>query len=222
MSFDHPAFSSAMKKALTDYLYGGADQVKPAPIWLEQLSAFNPKNLKGDDEKKAFWINLYNGLTNYQIISHQLKESVWELPDFFSGRKFRVGDFLMSLDDIEHGILRQNGPRRNGKPRQFQSTDPMLELMVDQFDPRIHFALNCGSVSCPPLAFYTAENMNEELALAEESFVAREFLIDHVNKTIHCSEIFIWYRDDFGQEYLNNSMYTGYTIYPLDYLWRIK
>lgn len=222
MSFNHPAFSRAMKMALSDYLDGGMDKVAVDPMWLKQLSAFNPKSLTADDEKKAFWINLYNGLTNLQIVTHQLKESVWELLDFFTGRRFMVGDFSMSLDDIEHGILRKNGPRRNGKPRQFEEENPRQELMVDQFDPHIHFALNCGSVSCPPIVFYTAENIELELAQAEENFVSQEFLVDHENKTITCSAIFVWYRVDFTSQYLGEELYSGYKVIEKDYVWRIK
>lgn len=218
--FDHKEFSRAMKIALADYLSKGSRPIE-ADSFLEALSLFNPNELSTDDERKACWINLYNGLTNYQIISHNLKKSVWELPDFFTGRRHRIGAFMLSLDDIEHGILRRNGPRKKDKPRQFSDGNPREKLMLESFDSRIHFALNCGSVSCPPIAFYTTENIEQELALAEQSFVANEFLVDEKKQVIRCSEIFIWYRSDFGADYLNRSDLGGFAILPMPYSWTL-
>jgi len=203
--FDHQSFSIAMKKALTDYLYDGSLQQDFDVGALQALSKFNPTNLKTDQAKLAFWINVYNGLTNHQIISHTLKESVWELPGFFSERRYQIGEFFWSLDDIEHGVLRRNGARRNGKPRQFRAGDPRWEFMLERFDPRIHFALNCGSISCPSIAFYSEENIDEELAQAEQNFVSQEYLVDHEKQVITCSEIFVWYQSDFPNDYLNGA-----------------
>ncbi len=219
--FDHQAFSKAMKLALADYLETGERDQDFGDAWLQALSLFSAKHLEDGGEKIAFWVNVYNGLTNYQIVHHQLQKSVWELPGFFADRSFRIGELDWSLDDIEHGILRKNGPRKKDKPRAFQEGDARMELMVTQFDPRIHFALNCGSVSCPPLAFYSADNLEAELTLAEKNFAAQEFKVDGENKIIHCSEIFIWYRSDFPDSYLNDPQLVGYQIREIPYQWTI-
>lgn len=219
--FDHEGFSRSMKLALADYLSGKVPDMGHLASWLKELSGFNAKLLLTGTDRKAFWINLYNGLTNYLIISQGIRESVWELPGFFKALKVSVGGFTLSLDDIEHGILRCNGARRNGKPSQFAKDDPKLGLMVKAFDPRIHFALNCGSISCPPVAFYTATNIDSELALAEENFVRQEFVVDHQHKEIRCSEIFVWYREDFQHTYLNRHDLEGYAVYPAPYQWKL-
>lgn len=219
--FDHQQFSRFMKVALADYFSGSTVNSEGFEKWLSDLSVFDLTSLSGDKERKAFWINVYNGLTNYFIISNGLKKSVWEVPDFFSGLAVRIGEFTFSLDDIEHGILRQNGERKKGKPRQFDTDDSRLLLMVKAFDSRIHFALNCGSVSCPPIAFYSTQNIDAELSLAEESFASQEFLIDHENRTIHCSEIFIWYKADFPNTYLNSPELRTYKVVPIPYQWTI-
>ncbi len=219
--FDSRQFSRLMKVALADYLSGSAMSVGDFKKELRLLSEFDVDSLTDDASKKAFWINVYNGLTNYFIINRQLKKSVWEVPNFFSGLTVNIGENQFSLDDIEHGILRKNGERKRGKPLQFSEEDIKLKWMVNVFDPRIHFALNCGSVSCPPIAFYSVENIDEELSLAEESFASQEFMINHQNRTVRCSEIFVWYRGDFPDSYLNTSVPEGYSIEPLPYQWTI-
>lgn len=221
MSFDVSAFAKTMKLALADFHSVGNEVVDLDEQWIARLSDFNAKSLSGDAEKLAFWINLYNGLTNYQIVKNQLKETVWELPGFFSNRNFQVGEFPMSLDDIEHGVLRQNGPRKNDKPSQFQDEDPRCELMLERMDPRIHFALNCGALSCPPIAFYSAKNIDQELALAEANFASQEFMVDHETRTIHCSEIFVWYRSDFENQYLDDPALVAFQVEPIPYCWAI-
>ena len=219
--FDHKQFSRSLKIALADYLSGEVVEIEPLTEQVTELTNFDLNSLSEENIKKAFWINLYNGLTNYFIISHKLKKSVWEIENFFSVLKVNIGGNDFSLDDIEHGILRRNGERKKGKSLQFETGDSRLKLMVKQFDPRIHFALNCGSVSCPPVAFYSAENIDQELSLAEEVFASQEFLVDHSKREVNCSEIFIWYRGDFTQSYLNASELSGYDIRPILYQWTI-
>lgn len=219
--FDHKGFSRSLKIALSRYLAGESIDKEELTLWLNELKQFEPLTLKEDDKKKAFWINVYNGLTNYFIISHTLKETVWEVKDFFSVLKVKIGTEDFSLDDIEHGILRKNGERKKGKPLQFEEGNAKLKLMIDQFDPRIHFALNCGSISCPPVAFYSKENIDQELSLAEESFASQEFMINQTTQEIRCSEIFIWYRMDFQTTYLNAPDLKGLTVIPIPYQWTI-
>lgn len=221
MMFDHQQFSRCMKMALADYLSGLTVEMGTLKKWVDELSVFDLQSLSDDDRKRAFWINVYNGLTNYFIISHELKESVWEVPDFFAALIVSIGEEDFSLDDIEHGILRKNGERKKGKPVQFSEGNPKRKWMVNQFDPRIHFALNCGSVSCPPIAFYSTENIGQELGLAEESFASQEFIIDHRKQEVQCSEIFIWYQRDFQGKYLEAAELKGYRISPIPYQWTI-
>jgi hypothetical protein len=72
---------------------------------------------------------------------------------------YNIGGAVYSLDDIEHGVLRANRghPAAGGRP-QFGPEDPRRRgLVVQELDPRIHFALNCGARSCPPIRVYTEE-----------------------------------------------------------------
>lgn len=222
MSFGDQEFSRSAKIILGQYLAKEEYSLEPLEIFLENIQSFDLDNLQSDAGQKAFWINVYNGLTNYQIVKNQLIESVWEKHDFFTDQYFNIGSLAFSLDDIEHGILRINGPRKNEKPDQFFVSDKRLKLMVKTMDYRVHFALNCGSLSCPPIAYYSEDEIDEQLRLAEKSFSTAEFVINHEEKTIDCSSIFLWYRFDFGNHYLNDSVLSQYTINERPYIWKIQ
>lgn len=219
---DHQSFSRSAKVILSRYLSGESYSLNELEEFLENVQSFVLETLDNDELKKVFWINIYNGLTNYQIVKNQLKESVWEKEDFFRDELLCIGDFQFSLDAIEHGILRKNGPRKNGKPRQFSEGDLRQNLMVENMDFRVHFALNCGSVSCPPLAFYSVDKIDQQLELAESGFSTSEFIVDHANRSIECSSIFLWYRPDFGNHYLNDSVLSQYTVTERPYVWKIQ
>jgi hypothetical protein len=97
----------------------------------------------------------------------------------FFGKHFKVANRAMSLDDIEHDMLRKStlkwslGYIRNPFPSQFEQSFQVFEL-----DPRIHFALNCGAVSCPPIRFYTAANVPEQLEMATINYLVHDTVFD--------------------------------------------
>lgn len=222
MSFDDQQFSRQAKLTLAAYVGEGKTDLSLLENLVRKVQFFDLDLLANDSSKKPFWINVYNGLTNLEIVRNQLKESVWEKEDFFTDRVLNVAGIRFSLDDIEHGILRRNGPRRSGKPDQFQAGDPRMKWMADQLDYRIHFALNCGSVSCPPIAFYDAPLIDEQLRAAEESFASSEFIVNNEKETVECSSIFVWYRSDFGENYLNAPALSRYDIVQRPYIWKIR
>ncbi len=222
MKFDHQQFSKDMKLALFNYLEGEKVDQNKTDWYLINLENFNLRVLNNDVQKVAFWTNVYNAFTNVQIVKNNLQKSVWEKSDFFTDRALKIGSVFFSLDDMEHGILRRNGKRRNGKPDQFDSSDSRRKLMVENFDSRIHFALNCGSISCPPLAFYSEDNLEAELSVAESSFTEQEFLVDHEFKEITCSQIFVWYKHDFGNQFLNDPKLSHYRVIERPYEWKIQ
>ncbi len=163
------------------------------------LRRFDPAGLSSTEEKKAFWINLYNTIVVHGILELNIASSVREVADFFSCIAYRIGDFTFSADDIEHGILRANNrpPYRVFPP--FKWGDPRRRFSLSSVDPRIHFALVCGSRSCAPIRFYDAGLIDEQLDTAAKNFInsSEVFILPEKNK-IFLSQIFKWYRKDFG------------------------
>lgn len=171
------------------------------------------------EEQLAYWINAYNAFTLKLILDHYpvksiqdikpkypipLVNTVWHL-EFF-----QIGGKPASLDEIEHKILRK------------------------EFDePRIHFAINCASFSCPILSrdAYIPEKLEEQLNRAARGFIndpkRNKISIDRVE----ISKIFSWFGEDFTRkgsliDYLNK--YSKVKISPkakinnLDYDWSLN
>lgn len=150
-------------------------------------------------ERLAFWINLYNTMVIHGVIDWNIRESVKERNGFFSRLKYTIGGHLFSLNDVEHGILRDNARPPYAFFRPFRPGDPRLAFIVSPIDPRIHFTLVCGSRSCPPIGFYTSERIEEQLDLATASFInSPEVEILPSENLLRVSQIFRWYRRDFG------------------------
>jgi len=213
--FNPQAFSRDLKIQKLNYKLGESVDHSLIKNHLSKLNEFNLSSLKTDEEKKAFWINTYNGLTNYLIIDLRIKKSMKESTVIFKQKYIKIDNIPFSLDDIEHGVLRKNA--RN----HLSANDDILKHQVNVLDYRIHFSLNCGAASCPMIAFYTKENIDEELAEAEAVFVETEFEIDSVSKVIKCSSLFEWYKDDFQKYFTEHPVFASYEIILKDYNWNI-
>lgn len=149
----------------------------------------------------AFWLNLYNALVihaNAVVGPPTDKAGRGAFYSGASGVAYRVAGHTLSLDDIEHGIIRGSPP---DDPRAFPPGDPRAPLVIPRssFDPRIHFALNCGARSCPPIKIYEAANLERGLALAAQSFCEGTVRVDELRATVTLSKLFEWYRVDFGR-----------------------
>ncbi len=143
----------------------------------------------------AFWINAYNTLVARGIRRLALRESVWEVPDFFSVIRCRLGDLVLNADEIEHGVLRANRPSPLAVTPPFAPGDPRLMLTVEPMDARIHFAINCGARSCPPARRYDADELERQLDDATRFYLERELTVE--NHVLYACELFRWFRGDF-------------------------
>jgi GH15 family glucan-1,4-alpha-glucosidase len=176
-----------------------SDSYKNYTNMVEKLNIFNPFSLNTDEEKKAFWINIYNILIIHGVIELDIESSVKEVFNFFNRIGYSIGGLYFTPDDIEHGVLRINRPKPATGFRQFSWFDKRKVLCLKQFDPRIHFALVCASSSCPPIEFYDAESIDKQLDMAGRSFINRRgIILDKDNNTLYLSQIFKWYKNDFG------------------------
>ncbi len=155
--------------------------------------------LRSDAERRAFWLNLYNALAMHGVIALGLRRSVWEAGNFFWRVGYVVGGYRFSLDEIEHGLLRANRRPPYRPLRPFRFGDPRRQFAVGACDPRLHFALTCGARSCPPIRFYRAEDLEDQLRTAAEALVnSPEVRIDAGANRAELSMLFHWYARDFG------------------------
>lgn len=184
------------------------------------------RGLSDDSAKKAFWINIYNAY--YQLLYTRKQK---RKPEIFTAKLIFIANTRFSLDDIEHGILRKYRWKYSlGYLVNIFAAPLIKELAVDIIDYRIHFVLNCGAKSCPPIGFYQYEKINEQLDKATRSFLLSETEIDDVRKQIWTSKILSWFRGDFGGERgiksilssLLNQNLNDYTISFKKYNWEAQ
>ncbi|MBK6993144.1 MAG: DUF547 domain-containing protein [Chitinophagaceae bacterium] len=160
---------------------------------MDELTA----TITNDNEKKAFWINLYNAYTNTALKNN---------PDQYSNRgKFFGNEFIeiagkkFSLDGIEHGILRRSKIKWSlGYFNKLFPNKIEKRLRVDKLDYRLHFALNCGAKSCPPIAFYKSETIDQQLDLATKAYLTGEAEYDAATNIVKLPTLMSWFRRDFG------------------------
>ena len=159
------------------------------------LAGARLETLDGRGERLAFWINVYNALVLHGIVRLGVRASVRRVWNFFGRVCYQVGGHVLSLDDVEHGVLRDNRRRPWPPVRPFGARDPRRALAVSPPDPRFHFAITCGAASCPPVGVYRAAAIDTQLDLATRSFVNQEVVL--AGDRVACSRIFKWYRGDF-------------------------
>lgn len=175
-----------------------SDQLK---AYIYTLESNSPNENTSKEYKLAYWINAYNALTINLIIENYPLQSIkdirlpWKIKCFYNGKN------NYSLGDIEHKILRKMN------------------------EPRIHFAINCASKSCPKLLneAYIEKNLNNQL-----NAVTKEFLIDTTKNVLkenksRLSKIFLWFGKDFGSKKMIKefiSKYSGveFDEFKIDYL----
>ncbi len=159
------------------------------------------EDLGDRDHQLAFWINLYNVLILDAVIHYQVRGSLLRRPGFFRQAAYNVGGQRFSADDIEHGVLRGNRPHPTLRLRPFAPDDMRRQLSLDPPDPRIHFALNCGARSCPPIAFYDGEQIDRQLDQAASAFLnSGGARYDPEHRVLWLSKLLDSYSIDFGGE----------------------
>lgn len=181
-------------------------QEKQIENTLEQLASVPYEELKkqlhNDCRKRAFWINLYNAFNilllkpDPEIINTQHGRVL-----HFSTRKICVGKYPCSLNFIEHGLLRISKIRwGRGYLKKPYISSYEKDFRLSQPDPRIHFALNCGATSCPPIRIYDSDKIENQLELAAVSFLDSKISFYADENIVKISQLFNWYSGDFGGE----------------------
>ena len=97
--------------------------------------------------------------------------------------------------------------------------DPRFGAVMTSPDPRIHFALNCASKSCPPIGVYTPDQIDDQLDLAAQNFIQQDLKIIPDRNMISISKIFQWYLVDFGGKHAIPGFLIPYLVDGEDIGW---
>jgi Protein of unknown function, DUF547 len=177
---------------------------KGLDAFVSSLAALEPEVFSkwSDKEKIAFWINAYNALTlrviidNYPIKASFFsalrfpQNSIRQIKGVWDEIQFPVMERNMTVDNIEHDTLRS----------QFD-------------DPRIHMALVCAALGCPPLRNepYTANKLDSQLDDQARRFFQdpEKFRVDRGEGRIYLSSIFKWFGGDFVKAYGSDKRFPG-------------
>nr|WP_297789688.1 DUF547 domain-containing protein [uncultured Allomuricauda sp.] len=159
--------------------------------YLRILKENQPVRDWNKNEKLSYYINLYNAYTVLLILDNYPIESIKKIRGPWDQRLIPLNGELISLGDLEHQILRKMG------------------------EPRIHFAINCASASCPKLSNkpYLPNTLDQQLDRAAHEFINSER--NHIEGDhLQLSKIFKWYKNDFFNGNIRNYI-NGFTTTPI-------
>lgn len=149
--------------------------------YIAALSRVNPHSLTRP-EQFAFWANLYNAVTIDVVLDNWPVRSIRDIrsglrPGPWRRQLVTIGGVELSLDDIEHEILRQGWS-----------------------EPRVHYAVNCASISCPnlPLRAFRGATLGRALDAAARAYVNTSRAVRFDGDVLVVSSIYEWYAADFG------------------------
>jgi hypothetical protein len=208
--FSYKSYDSVLKKYVNDDGMVSYSVLKDQPEQLEQfvraLGSVDLNTYKNWNENAriVFWINAYNALTLKVIIDHYPikaglisglvypNNSIRQISGVWDKIRFLVMGRKLTLNEIEHGILR-------GQDKDF------VEAYGKFYEPRIHMALVCAAIGCPPLRneSYIGEKLDEQLNDQSKIFLANpdKFRIDQAESKVSLSSIFKWFGKDFVKKY---------------------
>ena len=152
--------------------------------YLDQLSRADTERPASQEDRLAFWINAYNAVTLEGILREYPTSSIRNHTNLvgyniWDHLLLRVGSQKVSLNEMEHDILRKMG------------------------EPRIHFAIVCASIGCPRLLneAYVPERIGDQLTTNARHFFsqAANFRVDDQTGAVYLSAILQWFAKDFGE-----------------------
>lgn len=154
----------------------------------DAILSFDLSKLTTKNEKLAYWINAYNLLTIDLITREEERDTIKNLSKFFrspwNSHTWTIAGEDLSLDDIEHKIIRPMG------------------------EPRIHFAINCAAKSCPDLRIesYTADRLDAQLDdQTRMTFKnTRKGYKKERGNVVRVSKVMRWFGEDFNNGDINS------------------
>jgi len=186
VKFDHSAFDSLLHKHVTEGGFVDYDGLKKDPAALDAyITTIGKADVEtlGRDERLAFLINAYNAFTLRLILDHYTIDSIKDIPSDqrWDAKRWEVAGGTYSLNQIEHELIR-----------------PKFA------EPRVHFALVCAAVGCPPLRAdaYTGARLEEQLT-DQTRYVhthPRWFRLNEAKGEVALTALYDWYGGDFTQK----------------------
>lgn len=154
-----------------------------------------------ENEKLAFFLNLYNAMVIHAVISVGSPEGVIDRRSFFNDFLYLIGGHPYSLAIIENGILRCNQRSPYSLMKPFSTGDKRLEVALVKLNPLFHFGLCNGTKSSPTVRFFSPHRVVDELRGAARDFFENDRIeVDLEKRTVHLARMFKWFSGDFGQE----------------------
>lgn len=182
---------------LLEALRAGEETTKLQSILESSTQKELVAELDTDPERFAFWVNLYNA---YIQIRLKADSTLYEdRPNFFSSENIHIAGRDMSFEDIEHGIIRGSqskfllGYFKNPFAKSFKK-----KFRPSERDYRVHFALNCGAKSCPPVAIYSADKIDKQFDKSAKMFLDKFSSYEKEENIVHTSTLLLWFIGDFG------------------------
>lgn len=177
-SFDHAAWDRLLAEGTEDGLvdYGHMMEHRgELDAYLDRVAAADLASLSRD-HLMALLMNAYNALTVRSILDAWPVDSIRQIDGVWTGATHTVGGHELTLDQIEHNLLR-----------------PFWK------DPRIHFGVNCASLSCAPLPrwAFTGDEVDEQLEGRTEAFLSSPGNVRIDGDALRVSKYFDWYGSDF-------------------------
>lgn len=157
------------------------------------------KQLVNDDAKKTFFINLYNSFVIYSLTNN--RKLFEDRGAFFSAKQFTLAGEKVSLDNIEHDYLRHSSVKWGlGIFHKIFPSSLEKKYRVDNVDWRIHFSLNCGAKSCPPVTAYSLATIESQLQESSKLYLQNNASYDAKTNTLNVPVLMSWFRNDFGNK----------------------
>jgi hypothetical protein len=188
------------------------------------------KQLDNDKKRLTFFINVYNAFTHNALTKNP--EQYKDRSKFFKSEQFVIAGNKVNLDIIEHGFLRRSAVKWSlglfGKlfPPKLERT-----FRVDDVNWRIHFALNCGAKSCPPVVVYKLKTIDEQLEKSAKSYFIKNSSYDKKSNILKVPSLMSWFRGDFGNKSGTKKIAKKFGVLPqdaklgieyLDYDWTLE
>lgn len=176
--FSHDKFQSVISLHVADGLVDYS-AINSSPDYHAYLVMLTKKiRFQNSIEELSYWINAYNALAIKGILDGRSPESFFGKIGYFYNARYEVNGLKLNLYDLEHDII----------------------IPLDE--PRIHFALNCASASCPELnnTVYQPDKLEQQLEQAATRFIndRTRNQFDLQTKTAFISKIFDWFEEDFA------------------------